>query len=133
MTFTTAVGHADDQGATPGDAEAIAELRAVFAAQRAAVLRDPAPGIEQRRRNLGTLVEVISAYRHRIQEALAADFAVHPAGFADLVEVLGVAGRAAFAAQHLEEWMTPESRLPTQGSWERHRSKWRTSPRGSSA
>ncbi|WP_411576677.1 aldehyde dehydrogenase family protein [Streptomyces mutabilis] len=115
MTFTTAVGHADDQGATPGDAEAIAELRAVFAAQRAAVLRDPAPGIEQRRRNLGTLVEVISAYRHRIQEALAADFAVHPAGFADLVEVLGVAGRAAFAAQHLEEWMTPESRLSDPG------------------
>ncbi|MFD8298846.1 aldehyde dehydrogenase family protein [Streptomyces bauhiniae] len=115
MTFTTAVGHADDQGATPGDAEAIAELRVAFAAQRAAVLRDPAPGVEQRRRNLGTLVEVISAYRQRIQQALAADFAVHPARFADLVEVLGVAGRAAFAAQHLEEWMTPESRLSDPG------------------
>ncbi|MEV5516084.1 aldehyde dehydrogenase family protein [Streptomyces flaveolus] len=115
MTFTTAVGHADDQGATPGDAEAIAELRAAFAAQRAAVLRDPAPGVEQRRRSLGTLVEVISRSRHRIREALAADFAVHPAGFADLVEVLGVAGRAAFAAQHLDEWMTPESRLSDPG------------------
>ncbi|MGW2169298.1 aldehyde dehydrogenase family protein [Streptomyces sp. NPDC001705] len=115
MTFTTAVGHADDQGATPGDAEAIAELRGAFAAQRAAVLRTPAPGTEQRRRSLGSLVEVISAYRHRIQEALTADFAVHPPGFADLVEVLGVAGRAAFASQHLDEWTRPECRLSDPG------------------
>ncbi|MFI7872325.1 aldehyde dehydrogenase family protein [Streptomyces salinarius] len=40
---------------------------------------------------------------------------MHPAGFADLVEVLGVAGRAAFASQHLEEWMAPESRLSDPG------------------
>ncbi|GHB57960.1 aldehyde dehydrogenase [Streptomyces viridiviolaceus] len=115
MTSTTAVGHADDRGAAPGDAEAIAELHEAFAAQRAAVLRNPAPDTDQRRRNLGTLVEVISEYRHRIRQALSADFAVHPEGFADLVEVLGVSGRAAFAAQHLDEWMTPEPRLSDAG------------------
>jgi coniferyl-aldehyde dehydrogenase len=89
---------------------AVAELRAAFAAQRAAVRRGPAPGVDQRRQSLGALAGVITGYRQQIRDALSADFAVHPEGFADLVEVLGVAGRAAFAAEHLEEWMAPEPR-----------------------
>ncbi|WP_449473748.1 aldehyde dehydrogenase family protein [Streptomyces tanashiensis] len=106
MNFTKTVGSGDDQG----DADAIAELRAAFAAQKAAVLREPAPGIDQRRLNLRALAGVITGYRHRIRDALSADFAVHPEGFADLVEVLGVAGRAVFAAEHLEAWMEPDVR-----------------------
>ncbi|MFD4652303.1 aldehyde dehydrogenase family protein [Streptomyces sp. NPDC058441] len=115
MTFTTTVGPSPDQGGPANDADAIAELRAAFATQKAAVLRDPAPGIDQRRQNLRALAGVITGYRHRIQDALSADFAVHPAGFADLVEILGVAGRAVFAAEQLEEWTAPEPRLAAPG------------------
>jgi coniferyl-aldehyde dehydrogenase len=110
MTYLTTVGPGDDPDRTVGDAGAIAELRAAFAAQRAAVRRHPAPGIDQRRQSLGALAGVITRYRQQIRDALSADFAVHPEGFADLVEILGVAGRAAFAAEHLEAWMAPEPR-----------------------
>ncbi|MET8811035.1 aldehyde dehydrogenase family protein [Streptomyces sp. NPDC004549] len=110
MTRTTTVGLGDDPGHSTGDADAIAALRTAFAAQTAGVRRNPAPGIEERRRNLQALAQVITGYRHRIREALSADFAVHPEGFADLAEILGVAGRAAHAAEHLEAWMAPETR-----------------------
>ncbi|MGW5102059.1 aldehyde dehydrogenase family protein [Streptomyces sp. NPDC004100] len=112
MTRTTTVGLGDDPGHSTGDADAdaIAALRTAFAAQTAGVRRNPAPGIKERRRNLQALAQVITGYRHRIREALSADFAVHPEGFADLVEILGVAGRAAHAAEHLEAWMAPETR-----------------------
>ncbi|MGW4298235.1 aldehyde dehydrogenase family protein [Streptomyces sp. NPDC004646] len=112
MTRTTTVGLGDDPGHSTGDADAdaIAALRTAFAAQTAGVRRNPAPGIEERRRSLQSLAQVITGYRHRIREALSADFAVHPEGFADLVEILGVAGRVAHAAEHLEAWMAPETR-----------------------
>ncbi|GGR11629.1 putative coniferyl aldehyde dehydrogenase [Streptomyces cinereoruber] len=110
MSHTTPVGPDHSPGRTSDDAEAIVALRTAFAAQRAAARRDPAPGPDRRRQDLAALAGVITAYRRRIREALSADFAVHPEGFADLVEVLGVAGRAAFAAEHLEEWMAPEPR-----------------------
>ncbi|MGW1298037.1 aldehyde dehydrogenase family protein [Streptomyces sp. NPDC002533] len=110
MIHTTTAGHGDRPGHGSTDAGAIVELRAAFAAQRAAVRRGPVPGADQRRQSLEALARVITGSRQRIREALSADFAVHPEGFADLVEVLGVAGRAAFAAEHLEEWMAPEAR-----------------------
>ncbi|MFB6895596.1 aldehyde dehydrogenase family protein [Streptomyces hydrogenans] len=110
MTYTTTVGPDDGTGRSPKDTAAIAELHAVFAAQRAAVRRSSAPKADQRRRSLMALADVITGHRQQIRDALSADFAVHPEGFADLVEVLGVAGRAVFAAEHLEEWMAPEPR-----------------------
>ncbi len=38
------------------------------------------------------------------------DFGVHPRLAADLIEVLGPAGRAGYAAEQLESWMAPEPR-----------------------
>ena len=49
-------------------------------------------------------------HRTEIQEALSADFGVHPPLAADLIEVLGVAGRAAYAAEQLPAWMAAEPR-----------------------
>ena len=46
----------------------------------------------------------------QIQEALSSDFGVHPSIAADLIEVLGPAGRAAYTIEQLEAWMTPEPR-----------------------
>ena len=53
---------------------------------------------------------MVMTHRIQIEEAMSSDFGVHPTLATDLIEVLGVAGRAAYAAEHLEEWMTPEPR-----------------------
>src|SRR5437763_12997585 len=93
-----------------GDQAAIAELHEVFAIQREAFLRDTYPSVADRRARLEALTGMVMGNRGRIHEALREDFAVHPDALSDLVEVLTVAGRAAFTHQHLEEWMAPEPR-----------------------
>jgi coniferyl-aldehyde dehydrogenase len=92
------------------DQAAIEELHEVFAAQKAAFLRDTYPSLAERRSRLEALTGMVVAHRDRIHEALRDDFAVHPDALSDMVEVLTVMGRAAFAHQHLEEWMKPEPR-----------------------
>lgn len=114
-TTTAPAGRTDHSAANEGDAAAIKDLHAAFAAQKAAgssghSLGRPAPSLDERRAHLGALAGVLLEYREQIREALTADFAVHPEGFSDLVETLGVAGRAAYAAEHVEEWMKPEVR-----------------------
>ncbi len=95
---------------TTSDEAAIAELHEVFALQRAAFLKDTYPSVADRRARLESITGMVIANRHRIHEALREDFAVHPDALSDLVEVLTVAGRAAFTHQHLEEWMAPDPR-----------------------
>jgi coniferyl-aldehyde dehydrogenase len=95
---------------TRNDDAAIAELHEIVARQRAAFLADPVPSLEQRRALLQALAGMILAHRTQIQEALSADFGVHPTVATDLIEVLGVAGRAAYAAEHLDVWMASEDR-----------------------
>ena len=92
------------------DEAAIAELHEAFAAQRAAFLRDTYPTVEDRRARLEALIGMVVGNRDRIHEALREDFAVHPDALSDMAEVLTVMGRAAFAHQHLEEWMAPDPR-----------------------
>ncbi len=53
---------------------------------------------------------MLLSHRSQIQEALDADFGAHPAAAADLIEVLGPAGRAAYAAEQLDSWMADEER-----------------------
>ena len=50
------------------------------------------------------------AHREAIADALTADFGAHPRPASDLIEVLGVVGRAHYVLEHLEEWMRPEPR-----------------------
>src|SRR4051794_1878294 len=100
-----------DQAATTGaDRAAIAELQEMVERQRAAFLADPHPSLEQRLEMLQALAGMIMGHRMQIREAMSADFGVHPAQATDLIEVLGVAGRAAYAAERLEAWMAPEPR-----------------------
>ena len=93
-----------------GDEAAITELHTAFAAQRAAFAADRDPPIEERRRRLEALIGMVAANRTRIAEACAADFGSHPRGASDLIEVLGVIGRASHALERLEEWMRPSPR-----------------------
>ena len=93
-----------------GDDAAIAELHEMVDRQRAAFLADPWPSLEERRALLAALAGMVMAHRTQIEEAMSADFGVHPTLATDLIEVLGVAGRAAYVAEHLESWMAPEPR-----------------------
>jgi coniferyl-aldehyde dehydrogenase len=95
---------------TGSDDAALAELHELFDLQRVAFLRDTYPSVAERRARLEALMGMVVGNRMRIHEALSEDFGVHPGALSDLAEVLTVVGRAAFAHQHLEEWMAPESR-----------------------
>ena len=97
--------------ATTGeDATAIVELHEAVERQRAAFLADPFPSLEERQGLLGALAGMLISHRTQIQEALSSDFGVHPPLATDLIEVLGPAGRAAFAAEQLGGWMASEPR-----------------------
>jgi coniferyl-aldehyde dehydrogenase len=92
------------------DAQAIGRLRQIFAAQKQAFRANPLPDLKQRLEWLGALANMMLVNRHKIQEAIAADFSAHPRQFADLVECLGVAGRAQYAAERLGDWMQLQER-----------------------
>jgi coniferyl-aldehyde dehydrogenase len=97
--------------ATTGDDDAaIAELQEIVERQRAAFLADPFPSLDERQGLLGALAGMLLSHRTQIQEALSSDFGVHPAVAADLIEVLGPAGRAVYAAEQLPGWMAAEPR-----------------------
>lgn len=100
----------DSPPATDDDAAAIAELHQIVERQRAAFSADPYPSLEERRELLQALAGMVMTHRTQIQEAMSSDFGVHPTAATDLIEVLGVAGRAAYAAEKLEEWMAAEPR-----------------------
>jgi coniferyl-aldehyde dehydrogenase len=101
----------ENRTATTGeDAAAITELDEAVERQRAAFLADPFPSLEERQGLLGALAAMVMGHRTQIQEAMSADFGVHPTLATDLIEVLGVAGRAVYAAERLGTWMAAEGR-----------------------
>jgi coniferyl-aldehyde dehydrogenase len=95
---------------TSDDSAAIAELHEVVERQRAAFLADPFPSLQERQELLGALAGMLLGHRTQIQQAMSSDFGVHPALAADLIEVLGPAGRAGYAAERLGGWMAAEPR-----------------------
>src|SRR4029079_9101841 len=92
------------------DGAAIAELEEIVARQREAQLTDPSPSLDERRELLGALAAMLLGHRVEIQDVLMADFGAHPRQAADLIEVLGPAARAAYAAEHLEGLLIPGGR-----------------------
>ena len=92
------------------DAEKIKALRRVFQVQRVAFAKDRSPQPAERRRRIEALIEMMLANRTAIGDALIEDFGSHPRAAADLIEILGVTGRARYVLDHLEEWMQPEPR-----------------------
>ncbi len=92
------------------DEAAIADLRQKFEAQRVAFAADRDPSLDERRARIGALMEMIAGNRARIVAALAQDFGTQPRGASELIEVLGVLGRAQYVLDQLEEWITPSPR-----------------------
>src|SRR5437764_435534 len=95
----------ENRVATTGDGPAIAELHEIVERQRAAFLADPFPSLEERRELLGALAGMLIGHRTQVRDAMSSDFGVHPPLAADLIEVLGPAGRAGYAAEQLSGWM----------------------------
>ncbi len=100
----------EQDATTSTDDAALAELHEMVSRQRAAFLASPFPLLEERQALLAALAGMVMSHRGEIEQAMSADFEVHPALATDLIEVLGVAGRAAYAAENLEAWMAPEPR-----------------------
>jgi coniferyl-aldehyde dehydrogenase len=118
--------------AAPGvdDGPAIAELHRLHAVQREAFLADPYPDAAQRKARLGALAAMLMTHRDEIRAAVSADFAVHPDLFTDLVEVLGVAGRAAYAIEQLDSWMAEDERPADPALFGTARAAIRCQPKG---
>jgi len=92
------------------DSAAVAELHEIVARQRAAFLADPFPSLEERQGLLGAIAMMLISHREQIADAMSSDFGVHPSLATDLIEVLGPAGRSAYAAEQLPSWIAPEPR-----------------------
>ncbi len=107
--FDTSI-RAPSQPSISDDTAAIAALHTAFARQKAAFLEDPQPDIAVRRSNLVAIIDMMIRYRQRIVDAMHADFGHHPAPETDLIEVLGMVGRAQHALDNLESWMAPQRR-----------------------
>ena len=112
------------------DAAAIEQLHETVERQRAAFLEDPFPSLEERQELLGALAAMLVGHRIEIQEALSSDFGVHPPIAADLIEVLGPAGRAAYVAAELGAWMAPEPRAADPGLYGSGRAFVQPQPKG---
>ena len=94
-----------------GDGAAIANLHRAFETQRAAFAQDRDPSLAVRRTRIEALIGMVAANRSRISEALSADFGTHPVGAGELLEVLGVLGRAQYVLANLEDWIRPDPRM----------------------
>ena len=112
------------------DGQAIAELSRLHDVQRQAFLASPYPDAAERKGHLGTLAGMVLTHRDDIRAAMREDFGAHPDLFTDLVEVLGVAGRAAFAIEHLDGSMAEEERPADPAVYGTARAGIRYQPKG---
>ncbi len=112
------------------DGPAIAELHRLHAVQRAAFLADPYPDAGPRKGHLAALAGMVMGHRDDIRAAMSTDFGVHPELFTDLVEVLGVAGRAAYAIDQIDSWMAEEQRFADPAIYGTARAGIRYQPKG---
>ncbi|CAN5208478.1 coniferyl aldehyde dehydrogenase [soil metagenome] len=97
------------------DTAAITALDTAFQAQRQAFATDRNPSLAERRTRIEMLMGMLVTNRSRISAALNQDFGAHPGPASDLIEVLGVLGRAHYVLEHLEAWMQPAARDVDQG------------------
>jgi len=118
------------QAPTSDDTVAIAELRDLLALQKKASRAEPYPALQVRRERLGAVAGMMVMNKDRIREAMSADFSVHPELFTDLVEVLGVAGRAMYAAEQLEAWCAPDERWADPAFYGSAKAAIRMQPKG---
>lgn len=92
------------------DDAAIKQLENALALQKKAFLKNQCPSAEERKANIGKIPGMVLSNRDAIREALSKDFGNHPTATTDLVEVMGVAGRASYVVSKLDEWIRFDNR-----------------------
>jgi coniferyl-aldehyde dehydrogenase len=92
------------------DTAAIQQLENALALQKKAFLKNQCPSAEERKANIGKIPVMVLSNRDAIREAMNKDFGSHPQASTDMVEILGVAGRAAYVISKIDEWMKYDSR-----------------------
>lgn len=92
------------------DAAVIKQLENALALQKKAFLKNQNPSAEERKANVGKIATMLLSNRDAIREALSKDFGSHPTATTDMVEILGVAGRAAYVISKIDEWTKADSR-----------------------
>lgn len=92
------------------DDAAIKQLEAALALQKKAFLKNQRPSLEERKANIGKIPGMVIANREAIVEAMNKDFGNHPKAAVDLVEILGVAGRAAYVLSQIDKWTAADFR-----------------------
>lgn len=92
------------------DAAAIKQLENALALQKKAFLKNQCPSAEERKANISKIPGMVLGNRDAIREALFKDFGSHPTAMTDMIEVLGVAGRAAYVLSKIDEWMKHDTR-----------------------
>lgn len=88
----------------------VEDLQRKLALQKKAFLKNQCPSIDERKQNVGKIAQMVLSNRDAIHEALQKDFGNHPRATSDLVEVLGVAGRAQYVISQLDKWMQEDRR-----------------------
>jgi coniferyl-aldehyde dehydrogenase len=86
----------------------LADMRAIFEAQRAAFVRAEAPSLEERRADLKKLGDVIHRSAGRLAEVITADFGNRSRRETELAEVVPAQAAIRHALRHLSGWMKPK-------------------------
>ena len=110
MSILTEGKHADPSAIDESDSATITGLKTAFEAQRKAFAAERYPTLAVRKDRIGALIGMLVGNRARIADALSSDFGHHPKGAADLIEMIGIVGRAQYVLEHLEEWMERQPR-----------------------
>ena len=112
------------------DTEAIKDLERVLAVQKKAFLKNQNPSADERKQNVGKIPGMLMANRDAIKAAMSKDFGHHPGAATDLIEILGVAGRAGYVISQIDEWMKPDERYVDQQMYGAGKAAIRYQPKG---
>ena len=86
------------------------ELVEIFAGQRTAFDRKPAPTLGQRRATLAKLARLIEQNRLLLVEAANSDFGVRASFETEMSEIVGTISIIRYMRSHLRSWMAPRRR-----------------------
>ncbi|MDF3936616.1 aldehyde dehydrogenase family protein [Pseudomonas citronellolis] len=82
-------------------------LQRLLQLQKQAFLHDSYPSAETRIERMSQVPPMLYRYRHRILDALDADFGGHSRTQGELTEIIGMFDRARFNCEHVRHWMEP--------------------------
>jgi coniferyl-aldehyde dehydrogenase len=91
----------------------VQDMRALLAAQKAALGREGAPSAATRIARIDKCIGLLVDFRGEIEDALNADFGARSTEASAFTDVAASIGTLKHAKAHLQAWMKPEKRRPT--------------------